>query len=176
MNEEIIYLGNPLLRQISEPILEEDFGSLKLKELEKKLFLMMEAEQGLGLAAPQMGISKRAVVFGLEHPTLDSIPLTVLFNPSFTALSDETTEDYEGCISVGPLCAKVNRYKKIFYCGYDAEGQLIEREASDLHARVVQHEIDHLNGVIFLDRVSNYHSLGFKDELIKAALYTPRKS
>jgi peptide deformylase len=139
--------------------------------MEQILFEMLEAENGLGLAAPQIGISKRALVFGMDkHPVrthLPAIPFTILFNPSYEPISDECTEDYEGCLSVGSLLGKVSRFKHIRYRGYDVNGQLIEREVSDLHARVLQHEYDHLDGVIFLDKVTNVNSLGFHDELVR---------
>jgi peptide deformylase len=170
-HNKIVRLGNPSLRQPSDPILDEEFGTPELKQLEATLFDMMQAENGLGLAAPQIGINKRAIVFGMEqhpvHTHLPSIPMTVLFNPSYEPLSDECVEDYEGCLSVGMLRGKVSRFKSIRYRGYDADGVLIEREVSDLHARVLQHESDHLDGVIFLDKVTDVNSLGFHDELIR---------
>ncbi|WP_028388757.1 peptide deformylase [Legionella fairfieldensis] len=179
MKNKIILLGNPLLRQKSQAILEEEFGTPDLKQLEQALFEMMQAENGLGLAAPQIGINKRAIVFGMEkhpvHTYLPTIPFTTLFNPSYEPTSDECIEDYEGCLSVGALRGKVSRYKHICYRGYDVNGQLIEREVSDLHARVLQHEYDHLEGVIFLDKVINVNSLGFHDELVRAGKFKTRK-
>ena len=177
---KIIFLGNPLLRQIAEPIADDAFGTPELKQMEELLFEMLAAENGLGLAAPQIGISKRALVFGMDkhpvHTHLPAIPFTILFNPSFEPLSDECVEDYEGCLSVGTLRGKIPRYKHILYRGYDANGNLIEREAVDLHARVLQHEYDHLDGVIFLDKVTNVNSLGFHEELIRAGELKARKS
>ncbi|MDI9817948.1 MULTISPECIES: peptide deformylase [unclassified Legionella] len=176
---KIILLGNPFLRQRSQPILEEEFGTPELKQLEQELFEMMQAENGLGLAAPQIGISKRAIVFGMEkhpvHTFLPAIPFTVLFNPSYEPISAECVEDYEGCLSVGALRGKVSRYKHIRYRGYNVNGQLIEREVSDLHARVLQHEYDHLEGVIFLDKVTDVNSLGFHDELVRSGKLKARK-
>ncbi|RUR14023.1 peptide deformylase [Legionella septentrionalis] len=176
---KIILLGNSLLRQKSEAISKEEFGTPELKQLEQELFEMMQAENGLGLAAPQIGISKRAIVFGMEkhpvHTHLPAIPFTVLFNPSYEPMSDECVEDYEGCLSVGTLRGKVSRFKHIRYRGYDVNGQLIEREVSDLHARVLQHEYDHLDGVIFLDKVTNVNSLGFHDELVRTGELKARK-
>lgn len=175
---KVIQLGNPLLRKISEPILSDEFGTLELKTLENNLFEVMAFEKGLGLAAPQIGINKRAIVFGMEKHPVDGdrpvIPYTVLFNPSYEPTSDICIEDYEGCLSVGKLRGKVLRYKSICYRGYDADGNLIEREVSDLHARVVQHEFDHLNGVIFLDKVTNTSSLGFHEELIQSGAFTKK--
>ena len=173
---KVIKLGNTLLRLVSEPISESEYGTEKLRLLSDELFRMMKLENGLGLAAPQVGINKRIVVFGMEqhpvHTALKSIPFTVLCNPSFEAVTDEIYEDYEGCLSVGALRGKVSRYKTIYYKGFDVEGRLIEREASDLHARVVQHETDHLDGVIFLDKVTNYNSLGFHDELVSNGAFS----
>ncbi|HFS5637824.1 TPA: peptide deformylase [Legionella bozemanae] len=177
---KVIRLGNPLLRQIAEPIPDELFGTPELKQMEQTLFEMLKAENGLGLAAPQIGISKRALVFGMDqhpvHTHLPAIPFTILFNPSYEPISDECVEDYEGCLSVGQLRGKVSRYKHIRYRGYDTAGHLIEREASDLHARVLQHEYDHLDGIIFLDKITDHLSLGFHDELIQAGTLQARKS
>jgi peptide deformylase len=176
----VIQLGNPLLRLISEPIPNNIFGSSELKKMESLLFKVLEEKQGLGLAAPQIGISKRVIVFGMKqhpiHTDLAPIPFTALFNPSFEPLSDILEEGYEGCLSVGQLRAKVPRYKSIGYRGYDVEGNLIEREVSDLHARAVQHEFDHLEGVIFLDKVTDYGSLGFHEELICSGALPSRKA
>jgi len=171
---KIILLGNPSLRQKSVEISAREFGTPELKELEKELFEVIAAENGLGLAAPQIGINKRAIVFGMDkhpvHTHLPAIPYTILFNPTYEPMTDECIEEYEGCLSVGSLRGKVSRYKSIRYRGYDAEGRLIEREVSDLHARAVQHETDHLDGIIFLDRVTDNHSLGFHDELLRFGL------
>ncbi len=171
----IILLGDPLLRLVSKPILENEFGTSDLKKLSEILFHMMSTKNGLGLAAPQLGISKRAVVFGMDcHPIkkhITSIPYTVLFNPSFEPITDAMEEDYEGCLSVGDLRGKVLRYKTIHYTGYDVEGTLIEREASNLHARVVQHEVDHLDGVIFIDKIQDYQTMGFHKELLNSGAY-----
>ncbi len=178
--KEVILLGNPLLRQVAEPIADNEFGTPELRQLEQTLFDCLVAENGLGLAAPQIGISKRAFVFGMKkhpvHTHVPAIPFTILFNPSYEALSDEWVEDYEGCLSVGALRGKVSRYKHIRYQGYDADGTLIKREAFDLHARVVQHEYDHLDGVIFLDKIAHVNSLGFHDELIKSGELKAQKS
>jgi peptide deformylase len=168
---QVIQLGNPLLRVISEPISSDSFGTAELNDIETLLFDILAREDGLGLAAPQIGINKRVMVFGLPDQEAANIPYTILFNPSFEPLTDIMEEHYEACLSVRELRGKVPRYKSIGYRGYDAEGNLIEREVSDLHARVFQHELDHLNGVIFLDKVRDYSSLGFHDELIKSGAF-----
>lgn len=174
----LLRLGNPLLRTISEPIGEDLFGTEYLKNIETTLFTGLRQENGLGLAAPQIGIMKRAIVFGMEqHPLytdLSAIPFTALFNPSWEPLSEIKEEAYEGCLSVGQIRGKVARYKSIGYRGYDQEGNLIEREVTDLHARVLQHEFDHLEGVIFLDKISDHKSLGFHDELVRSGMFPSR--
>lgn len=174
----ILKIGNPILRRVSAPVIESEFGTEALKNLIDQLFLSLPEHQGIGCAAPQLGVNKRVIVFGMDkHPTrthLPSIPFTVLINPQIEVMSEETEEEYELCLSVGSLAGKVARSKKIYYTGFDLEGKVIEREATDLHARVVQHEYDHLDGIIFLDRVRNYSSLGFKEELLAAGLLPAR--
>ena len=176
----VIQLGNPKLRLISEPFTHDEFGTENLKTLADNLIKIMMAEKGIGLAAPQIGLNKRALAFGMnQHPIrtdLPSIPFTVLFNPSYEPTTDVLVEEYEGCLSVGKLRAKVPRYKSIYYKGYDAEGRLIEQEVSDVYARVIQHELDHLNGVMFLDKVTDYGSLGFHEELIASGALTSGKT
>ena len=176
----VIQLGNPLLRMVSQPVAQDDFGSEDLKKIETLLFKALEEKKGLGLAAPQIAINKRVIVFGMDqhpiHTHLAPIPFTALFNPSFEPLSDVMEEAYEGCLSVGQLRGKVPRYKSIGYRGYDVNGNLIEREVSDLHARVVQHEFDHLEGVIFLDKVTDHSSLGFHEELIRSGALPAKKA
>lgn len=177
---QVIQLGNPVLRMVSEPIQANLFGTEELKKMEVLLFEILKQENGLGLAAPQIGINKRALVFGMEqhpvHKHIPAVPYTILFNPSFEPTSDIIEEQYEGCLSVGSLRGKVPRYKYIGYRGYDVEGNLIEREVSDLHARVLQHEFDHLEGVLFLDRITDHSSLGFHEELIRSGAFSSNKS
>lgn len=177
---KVIKIGNPLLRLASEPIADHEFGTDELKTLTDTLFDVMAQENGLGLAAPQIGINKRAIVFGMDqHPVrteLPAIPYTILFNPSYAPTTDVCVEDYEGCLSVGNLRGKVSRHQSIVYRGYDIDGHLIEREVSDLHARVVQHECDHLDGVIFLDKITNHNSLGFHEELVQSGAFSSKKS
>jgi len=169
---KIIKLGNPSLRQVSEPIHENEFDSKELHDIVNKLFFAFKKEKAAGLAAPQIGINKRIIVFGVEkHPIythVNPVPDTVLINPTIEILTDELEEAYEGCFSVGTLRGKVARAKRIFYRGFDVHGNVIEREAEGLHARVVQHEYDHLDGIVFLDKVTDHLSLGFYDELIES--------
>lgn len=167
---EIIRIGNPQLRLISEDIDNALFGTDKLHQLSKDLFALMQEENGIGLAAPQIGLSIRALVFGLEGEMAAkrgmSVPYTILFNPTFEPIDDEKESAYEGCLSVGELRGIVPRYKKILYKGFDVDGNQIEREVSGLHARVFQHEYDHLDGIVFLDRVEDTRTLGFHTELV----------
>lgn len=166
----VIQIGNPLLRLTSSEVLETELGTHELQMLINSLFKIMEIKGGIGIAAPQIGINKRIIVFGMNsHPLYSetsSIPYTVLINPKVIASTNETEERYEGCLSVGTLRGKVNRFKKIYYKGFDLTGKLIEREVEGLHARVVQHECDHLDGILFTDKISDQKSLGFHQELV----------
>ena len=179
-NLEIKMAGNPVLRLISEKLHDDSYGTEELNDLSEKLFYMMDIKNGIGLAAPQIGINKRAIVFGMEkHPVyidIDPIPRTILFNPQYKAITNEVCEDYEGCLSFGTIRGKVSRYKQIYYCGFDANGNFIEKEVFGLHARVVQHEIDHLDGILFLDKITNHYSVGFHDELISAGILKTKKN
>lgn len=176
--QNVIQLGNPKLRLISKSVNKDEFGTQQLASLIKTLFATMLEKGGIGIAAPQLGINKRVFVFGLNDDNLPShihpIPNTVLINPYIEFLSDDTEEDYEGCLSVGNLRGKVPRCNRIYYKGFDAEGNIIEDEVVGLHARVVQHEYDHLEGIMFLDRIRNYGSMGFHDELIESGQLKPR--
>ncbi len=174
LNTEIVLLGNPSLRMTSEAFVEADFGSTELKQFSDHMYHMLEVHNGLGLAAPQLGINKRAFIFGMDdHANRKGLPIpfTLLINPSFKAIGDAMEEEYEGCLSIGPMRAKVPRYSAIYYSGYTIDGHLIEREVSGLHARVFQHEYDHLDGIVFLDKVTDYHSMGFHDELKKHGIF-----
>lgn len=168
----LIQLGNPLLRLNSAEIQENEFDSEELNNLVSSLFSILKDKGGVGIAAPQIGINKRVFVFSMDkHPIyteIPSIPYTVLINPKIINLTEEVEERYEGCFSVGTLRGKVNRCKKIVYTGLDINGNLIEREVDGLHARVVQHEYDHLDGILFIDKLSDPKSLGFHQELVAA--------
>lgn len=159
---DVIKIGNPLLRKQSIDVSSNEFGTHNLKVMQEQLFQIMQNENGIGLAAPQIGLNKRIIVFGIEDissRTGEKIPYTLLINPTFEASSYSMEEDYEGCLSIGELRGTVPRFTHIGYRGYDINGNLIEREAKGLHARVVQHEIDHLDGILFIDRITNYDSI-----------------
>ena len=129
----------------------------------------MKAENGAGLAAPQIGVMQRVVIFGYQtnprYPDAPPVPETVLINPEITPLGDEMEAGWEGCLSVPGMRGLVKRYQSITYRGYDPDGNLIEREASGFHARVVQHECDHLDGILYPFRIDDMRSFGFLDTL-----------
>ncbi len=129
----------------------------------------MHAMDGAGLAAPQIGVGLRVVVFGFDsnprYPEAGSVPYTVLINPVLTPLSDEVEDDWEGCLSVPGLRGVVPRWKQLRYEGYDPSGGYIVREVDGFHARVVQHETDHLDGILYPMRVRDMRRFGFTDIL-----------
>jgi peptide deformylase len=134
----------------------------------------MQAEDGAGLAAPQIGISQRIVVFGFEdnqrYPDAPAVPRTILINPHIKALDDTMEDGWEGCLSVPGMRGVVPRYTRIEYSGFDAGGEPIRVEAEGFHARVVQHECDHLDGILYPQRIRDFSRFGFINELAEAGL------
>ena len=165
---DILKMGNPDLLKVSEPI---DFEKDDLKTLIEDMKETMKANDGAGLAAPQIGVFKRLVIFGFDtndrYPEADSVPFTVLINPVITPLSDDKENGWEGCLSVPGLRGVVPRYIHIKYEGFDAEGNKLEREVEDFHARVVQHECDHLDGILYPMKIEDYRYFGFHEEIFK---------
>ncbi len=165
----ILKMGHPKLLQVSEPV--EKFSTPKLDALVEDMFDTMAANSGAGLAAPQIGINQRIVIFGVtanpRYPDAESVPTTVLINPKIEILTEEKEEDWEGCLSVPGLRGLVRRPNKIRYRGFDHHGQPIDRSVSGFHARVVQHEVDHLDGILYPMQMENLRLLGFEDELFK---------
>ena len=165
---DILKMGNPDLLKVSEPV---DFEKDDLATLIEDMKETMKANDGAGLAAPQIGVFKRLVIFGFDtndrYPEADSVPFTVLINPIITPLSDEQENGWEGCLSVPGLRGVVPRFTHIKYEGYDAEGNKIEREVEDFHARVVQHECDHLDGILYPMKIEDYRYFGFHEEIFK---------
>ncbi|ARH00448.1 peptide deformylase [Legionella micdadei] len=155
--------NDPILRQTAEPIKESEFGSSWLKELIKTMFEIMAEKGAVGVAAPQVGISKRVIVFGTNYTKRRKpeypIPDTALINPALKILSQEIQTGYEGCLNCGELMGEVPRAMEIEYSGFDIDGNKITKKASGLEARILQHEIDHLDGFLFLDRVEDQDSL-----------------
>ena len=164
---QVLKMGDPLLFNVAEPV--HDFKSQALRDLIEDMQDTMHALNGAGLAAPQIGVSLRVVIFGVEktprYPNAEEVPYTILINPTLTLLDDETEEGWEGCLSVPGMRGLVPRFKKLRYQGYDLNHNLIDRTVSDFHARVVQHECDHLDGVLYPMRIEDLSNFGFSDVL-----------
>ncbi len=167
MIREVLRMGDPRLLARSEPV--DDFDSPQLAALLADMQDTMDHLDGAGLAAPQIGVALRVVIFGFganpRYPEAEPVPLTVLINPEFLSFSDEQEEDWEGCLSVPGLRGRVPRWKRLHYAGYDFTGQRFEREVEGFHARVVQHECDHLDGILYPMRMTDMRSFGFQDVL-----------
>lgn len=163
----VLRMGDPRLLQRAEPI--TNFGSHELQALLADMRDTMHALDGVGLAAPQIGVSLRVVIFEVNanprYPDAKSVPQTVLINPVLTPLSDEMEEDWEGCLSVPGMRGLVPRYTKLRYQGRDEKGGSIDRTVSGFHARVVQHECDHLDGILYPMRIGDMRNFGFSDVL-----------
>ena len=165
-------MGDPRLREVASPVL--DFGAPELEALVTDLWDTMAARSGAGLAATQIGVGLRVVVFGIEHnpryPKAEPVPYRVLVNPHIEPLDDATEDGWEGCLSVPGLRGLVPRYRRIRYTGYAADGSPIDREVDGFHARVVQHECDHLDGILYPQRMRDFSAFGFEEELSEALL------
>jgi peptide deformylase len=164
---EILRMGDPRLLRQAEPVIE--FGTPELQALIEDMFDTMREANGAGLAAPQLGVNLQLVIFGFKqnarYPDAPEVPETVLLNPVLTPLSEETEEGWEGCLSVPGLRGVVPRWTRLRYDGVDQHGNPISREAGGFHARVVQHECDHLAGILYPMRVKDFSRFGFIDIL-----------
>jgi peptide deformylase len=160
---EILKMGDPRLLRVARPV--ERFDTPELHGLVADLFDTMRAAQGAGLAAPQIGVDLQVVIFGSDqnprYPEAPPVPRTVLVNPRITPLGDEEELGWEGCLSVPGLRGMVPRLKRIRYAGFDPLGQPIERDVEGFHARVVQHECDHLIGKLYPMRMRDFTQFGF---------------
>ncbi|MEK6748578.1 MAG: peptide deformylase [Pseudomonadota bacterium] len=169
---DVLKMGDPLLRRVAEEVTM--FGTPTLTGMIQDMLDTMAALSGAGIAAPQIGINQRIVIFGFDknprYPHIAPIPMTILINPVIEPLSDEMHEMWEGCLSVPGMRGMVPRYKHIRYQGRDAQGVAFERIVSDFHARVVQHECDHLDGVLYPQRIVDMTQFGFIDELTRAGI------
>lgn len=167
MIHPILKMGDPRLLRVAAPVAE--FGTPGLEQLVADMFETMIAAHGVGLAAPQIGVDLQLVIFGFEHneryPQAPAVPLTVLCNPVITPLSDDMEDGWEGCLSVPGMRGVVPRYSRIRYSGFDPHGAPIEREAEGFHARVVQHECDHLIGRLYPSRIRDFARFGFTEVL-----------
>jgi len=165
---EILKMGDPRLLRVAQPV--HAFATPELRSLVADMQDTMTAANGAGLAAPQIGVDLQLVIFGSDeanprYPDAPVVPRTVLLNPIITPLGNEEEEGWEGCLSVPGLRAVVPRWRRIRYTGYDEQGNRIDREAEGFHARVVQHECDHLIGKLYPMRVRDFTRFGFTDIL-----------
>ena len=171
----VLKMGHPLLRQVAEPVTV--FDAAQMSELLTDMEDTMRALHGAGIAAPQIGVSLRVVIFEMQenprYPHVAPIPFTVLINPRLEPLGPEMEEGWEGCLSVPGLRGVVPRYRRLHYSGLDAQGQFFERTVEGFHARVVQHEVDHLDGILFPQRVEDMTRFGFEDALLGQMTPTP---
>lgn len=167
MIRDILKMGDPRLLQVARKV--ERFNTPELRTLIDDMFDTMDHANGAGLAAPQIGVDLQVVIFGFDrnprYPDAPTVPKTVLINPVITPLTDEMEDGWEGCLSVPGLRGVVPRYRKLKYTGFDMLGSPIERIADGFHARVVQHECDHLQGILYPMRVKDFTRFGFTEVL-----------
>ena len=160
-------MGHPVLRERAQRV--ERFATPELRALVQDMKDTMKAKNGAGLAAPQIGVGQRVVIFGVQdnprYPDAEEVPFTVLVNPQIVLLTREIEEGWEGCLSVPGVRGVVPRYTKLRYSGFDEEGAPVERVAEGFHARVVQHECDHLDGILYPQRMTDMSRFGFIEEL-----------
>jgi peptide deformylase len=163
----VLKMGDPVLLRLAEPV--QAFNTPELEQLLLDMRDTMDALNGAGLAAPQIGVSLQVVIFGLtrnpRYPEAEEVPYTVLINPILEPTEHILEEGWEGCLSVPGMRGLVPRYKHLRYRGFDQCGTPIDRTVSDFHARVVQHEVDHLNGILYPMRIPDLRSFGFNDVL-----------
>ena len=167
MIREVLRMGDPRLLRVAQPVTA--FGTPELAALLQDMRDTMAHLDGAGLAAPQIGVDLRVVIFGSitnpRYPDAPAVPDTVLINPELVPLSDEEEDGWEGCLSVPGLRGWVPRWKQLRYAGFDETGRRFERAVDGFHARVVQHECDHLDGVLYPMRVRDFTRFGFIEEL-----------
>jgi peptide deformylase len=167
MIREVLRMGDPRLLEVSRPV--EKLGTRELRELVADMRDTMAHLNGAGLAAPQIGVPLRVVIFGVKrnprYPDAEEVPDTVLVNPVITPIGDEMEEAWEGCLSVPGMRGVVPRYAKLRYRGFDEAGNPIDRTVEGFHARVVQHECDHLDGILYPMRIRDMSKFGFVEVL-----------
>lgn len=167
MQRPVLRMGDSRLLVPARPV--EQFDTPELHALIEDMFDTMRATHGVGLAAPQIGVALRVVIFGFtaspRYPDAEPVPTTILINPEITPLTDTLEEGWEGCLSVPGLRGSVPRFTRLRYHGFDPVGQVIERVAEGFHARVVQHECDHLDGVLYPMRIRDMTKFGFNEAL-----------
>jgi peptide deformylase len=175
MIREVLRMGDPRLLQRAQPV--EHFGTPELDELLRDMRDTMAHLNGAGLAAPQIGVGLRVVIFGVKsnprYPRVEEVPDTVLINPVLEALGGEMEEDWEGCLSVPGMRGVVPRHRRLRYSGFDEQGRRFERTVEGFHARVVQHECDHLDGILYPMRIRDLAKFGFNEALFPGETLPP---
>lgn len=168
----VLKMGDPRLFEVAKPVTA--FDTPQLHEMVQDMHHTMEALDGAGLAAPQIGIGLQVVIFGVKrnprYPDAEEVPYTVLINPKIAPLDQEMEEGWEGCLSVPGMRGLVPRYQRLRYQGYDQYGKIIERSVSGFHARVVQHECDHLQGILYPMRIRDMRNFGYSEVLFPGQL------
>ncbi len=168
----VLKMGHPLLLQRAAEV--DAFDTPLLHALLQDMRDTMTQLNGAGLAAPQIGVSLRVVIFGFDanerYPDAPPVPLTVLINPELSPLDEQMEEGWEGCLSVPGMRGLVPRHARLRYRGFDAQGQLIDRSVEGFHARVVQHEVDHLDGILYPFRIPDLRQFGFSETLFPGQL------
>jgi peptide deformylase len=163
----VLKMGDPILLKVASKV--EKFGTPELNTLIQDMHDTMEALEGAGLAAPQIGVSQQVVIFGVKsnqrYPDAEEVPYTVLLNPVLTPLTQEVEQDWEGCLSVPGLRGMVSRFTRLRYRGVDQYGKPIDRTVEGFHARVVQHECDHLQGILYPMRITDFRLFGYTEVL-----------
>jgi len=163
----VLKMGDPVLLKVAEPVVQ--FNTPELDSLLTDLEDTMTALNGAGIAAPQIGVSQQVVIFGVgknpRYPDAEEVPFTTLINPVITPLTDERQEGWEGCLSVPGMRGLVPRYTRIRYQGRDPQGGVIDRTVQGFHAIVVQHEVDHLLGILYPMRITDLRKFGYSDTL-----------
>lgn len=164
---EVLRMGDPRLLRVARPV--EKFGTPELHELVQDMSDTMRHLNGAGLAAPQIGVDLQVVIFEVEsnprYPDAGKVPFTVLVNPVLTPLTEQMEEGWEGCLSVPGLRGLVPRHTCLRYQGFDADGEPVDRMVEGFHARVVQHEVDHLQGILYPMRMRDFSNFGFTEVL-----------
>ena len=177
MIREVLKMGDPRLLEHARPV--ERFDTPELHALLADMRDTMAQQNGAGLAAPQIGVGLRVVIFGVHanprYPHAEEVPDTVLINPELEPLSREMDEDWEGCLSVPGMRGWVARYRRLRYSGFDEHGVRFERTVQGFHARVVQHECDHLNGILYPMRIRDFTRFGFNEALFPGAELPPEE-
>jgi peptide deformylase len=163
----VLKMGDPLLLKVAEPVVA--FDTPELHGLIEDMLDTMKAHSGAGIAAPQIGVSQQLVIFGgfksPRYPDAEEIPFTVLINPTLTPMSEDQEDGWEGCLSVPGMRGMVPRYANLHYRGVNQYGKEIDRTVSGFHARVVQHEVDHLLGILYPMRIRDLRQFGFIETL-----------